>query len=95
MNKVEALELLESHLQAWRQRPYAELAATIGTQACSELAGPSGAKYQVEVEAFWDARPGGDIRVLGAIDDGGFHAFLPLTSDFILAPDGHFVGEGS
>ena len=95
MNKVEALALLEAHLQAWRKRPYAELAAAIGNQACTELAGASGAKYQVEVEAFWDARRGGNIHVLGSIDDGGIRAFMPLTSDFILAPDGHFVGEGS
>ena len=86
--------MLETHLTSWRQRSHSELASLIGSQACIELVGPSGATYQVEVEALWDARPGGNIRVLGAIDDGGFRAFVPLTSDFILAPDGHFVGEG-
>ena len=28
-----------------------------------------------------------------AIDDGGLRAFAPLSDDFIMAPDGSFVGE--
>jgi hypothetical protein len=95
MDKAEALALLGAHLQAWRQRSYAELTALIGSQGCTELVGASGATYYVEVQPFWDAKPGGDIRVIGAIDDGGFRTFVPLTVDFILAPDGHFVGNGS
>jgi hypothetical protein len=31
--------------------------------------------------------------VLASIDDGGWSAFIPLTDDFIIAPDGSFVGE--
>jgi hypothetical protein len=95
MANVEALALLESHLLAWRQRSHTELASLIGRQACAELVGPSGTTYQLEVEAHWDARPGGNIRVIGAIDDGGTRSFVPLTADFLLAPDGHFVGEGT
>ena len=41
----------------------------------------------------WDAHPNGNVRVSAGIDDGGLRAFLPLTSDFIKAPDGSFVGE--
>jgi len=34
------------------------------------------------------------LRVLGAIDDGrGFRANVPLTDDFLVAPDGSSVGE--
>jgi hypothetical protein len=33
------------------------------------------------------------VHVLGAIDDGGLRAFVPLCDDFIMAPDGSFVGE--
>jgi hypothetical protein len=94
MDKTEALALLEGHLNSWRNRPYSELASLIGSQTCSELVGASGAVYQVEVEAFWDAKRGGNIRVLAAIDDGGIRALKPLSSDFIMAPDGRFVGEG-
>jgi hypothetical protein len=41
----------------------------------------------------WDDRTGGDLRVIGSIDDGGWRAFRPLSSDFIVRPDGTFVGE--
>lgn len=49
--------------------------------------------YQLESEVLWDGNAGGDIRVLVAVDGGGVSAFKPLTGDFILAPDGSFVGE--
>lgn len=55
--------------------------------------GHPGALYQFEVEAFWDAAAGGNIRVAGMIHDGGWSAFSPITTDFIKAPDGSFVGE--
>jgi hypothetical protein len=30
---------------------------------------------------------------MGSIDDGGLSAFSPLTDDFIITPDGGFIGE--
>jgi hypothetical protein len=36
----------------------------------------------------------GVVRVVGCIDDGHLpSAFRPLTDDFIMTPDGSFVGE--
>jgi hypothetical protein len=93
MDKAEAIVLLEGKLREYRARRYAELEALIGTIDAGELLGPSGVSYQFEIEAFWDALPNGSIRVSGAIDDGGIRAFMPLTSDFIVAPDDTFVGE--
>lgn len=57
------------------------------------MTGPSGTVYQIEIEAFWDGRPGGEIRMMGSIDDGGLRALMPLTDDFIIRPDGTCVGE--
>ena len=45
--------------------------------------------YQVEIQAVWDDRPGGDIRVLFSIDDGGWRAYFPVGSDIILSKDRH------
>ncbi|MEA3510923.1 MAG: hypothetical protein U9R51_05755 [Actinomycetota bacterium] len=45
------------------------------------------------MQAFWDSRQPGDLRVIVAIDDGGWRALSPLSADFIIAADGHFVGE--
>lgn len=54
----------------------------------------SGVQVQVEVQAFWDTpRQPGNLRVIIAIDDGGWRSFRPLSTDFIIASDGSFVGE--
>ena len=52
-----------------------------------------GTKCCVEISAFWDDKPDGDIRVTFAIDDGGLRALMPIGTDFIIGPDGTFVGE--
>jgi hypothetical protein len=58
-----------------------------------EVRGKSGAVYQVQTQAVWDGGADGDLRIMVAVDDGGWRAFLPLSEDFIVAPDGSFVGE--
>jgi hypothetical protein len=58
-----------------------------------EERGATGTIYQVQTQAFWDSRKDGDLRIIVAVDDGGWRAFVPLSEDFILAPDGSFVGE--
>ncbi len=78
-------------LRQYRDRAYADLLGLLKTPQNTELVGASGTKYQVQVQAFWDLKP--YVRVRGAIDDGGWRAFMPLVEDFIRAPDGAFVGE--
>jgi hypothetical protein len=95
MDKREASDLLRQALTPCRAFPYSDLVARIGDSVHSEVAGVAGTQYQVEIQFFWDDRPGGDIRVMGSIDDGGWSAFLPLCDSFIMAPDGRFVGEAS
>ena len=72
---------------------YQELQRLLREQDRLDVCGPSGVSYQLEVEAVWDDRPGGNLRVFGHIDDRGLRAVAPLTEDFIMAPDGSFVGE--
>jgi len=93
MDNQEAIVLLRDHLELYRRRAYRDLVALLGQPQIAELEGANGVKYQVEVEVHWDVRPGDAVRVIGSIDDGGWRAFKPLTADFILAPDGTFVGE--
>ena len=93
MNHQEAKALLEDHLQDYRCRSYEDLVKLRDCPSVTELVGSSGTKYQVEVTVLWDDRPGGNLRVLGAIDDGGWRAFKPLCDDFILTPSGVFKGE--
>lgn len=49
----------------------------------TEVRGPDGICYQIEVQFFWDSKPGQDIRVMVAVDDGGWRACVPLTRDDI------------
>jgi len=93
MDSGEAAAVLRGCLDDYRQRPYSELVGLRGRPQTAELRGASGRSYQVEVEVHWDGRPGGAVRVLGSIDDGGVRSLRPISQDFILAPDGTFVGE--
>ena len=93
MDKTEAAALLAFHLADYRRRSYAELRTLVGAApAPIELVAASGARYQIEVQVFWDDAPGGALRVLGGIHDGGWRAFAPLCDDFLVSPDGRFVG---
>ena len=94
MDKSEAAEILQDHVSQYRAKPYAELKCLIGDVQVHDAVGASGAEYTLEFDVLWDSNTDGDIRVIGAIDDGTFpSAFSPLSDDFILSPDGRFVGE--
>ncbi len=92
MDKVEARVLLEEFLDDLKSRSREDLVGLIANPICIEKKGQSGATYQIEYEAFWDAAPGGDLRVLAAIDDGRFlSALKPLTAGFLVSPQGKVV----
>jgi hypothetical protein len=95
MDKQEARSIAREQLAPYRRRPYADLVSMIGKVVHSEVTAPSGTRYQFEIQAFWDDKPNGDVRVMCSIDDMGWRAFFPLSDDFIMAPDGTFVGGGS
>lgn len=93
MNKEEAKKIVAAELKTYRAKPYEELAKLIDAPICYEKVGASGPTYQIEIEAFWDDKPNGDIRIVGSVDDGGWRAFAPLTYDFIKSPTGEFIDE--
>ena len=91
MDRKEAHELLRQQLDRHRARSHRELQSLIAEPEVVELVGPSGTRFCIEVLAVWDSQVGGDIRVIGSIDDGGWRAFKPLSDDFIMRPDGTLV----
>ena len=93
MDTTEAGNVLRAKLAEYRKLSYEELTAKIGEIECFEIVGPSGTEYQIEVQFFWDDKTNSTIRVGGGIDDGGLRAFMPLCDDFLMDPDGRFVGE--
>jgi hypothetical protein len=74
-------------LASWRRRRYNDLVSSIGQCEHSTVPGPSGSEYQIQVEVHWNDQPGGHLRVLGAVDDGGLRALNPITHDFLVAPE--------
>ena len=93
MNKAEAKSLLSQELSRYRELPYAELFSLIDHSETVERTAPSGVTYQLEMQVFVDDISRQTLHVLGSIDDGGWRALSPLSDDFILAPDGSFVGD--
>ena len=96
MNTEEAQDILSLEVVAIRSKSYEVLATLIGSPLNFEKKGPSGAAYQIEIQAFWDnpRSSDGNLRVIASIDDGKFpSAFIPSSADFIMRPDGNFVGE--
>ena len=94
MKNEEAAAVLEQELATYRDETYADLVLRLpGEPITCERMAPTGTKYQIEVQFFWDDQPGGNVRILGSIDDFGLRAFVPLNRSFIKAPDGSFVGE--
>lgn len=93
LDEREARGALARHLAGYRARPYAELAALVARQPDPvEVTGATGARYQLEVIAVWDAGEGGDVRIIGSVDDGGWRAWRPLSDDFVMRPDGSILG---
>ena len=91
MNKVEAEQVLREVMDEYKGMSYPELLDLIRSPLAFERLGPGRCEYQIEIQVFWDdpRKEGGDLRVLGSIDDGRFpYAFVPMTADFIMKPDG-------
>jgi hypothetical protein len=96
LNKTEARDILTTELEKYRNWPYEQLRALVDVPKRSfEVTGTSGTRYYIDIYAHWDAKPDGDVRVFGCIDDGGWRAYMPMSDSFIKAPDEWFIGEDS
>jgi hypothetical protein len=92
MDKTEARLVLEEFLRDLMHKSYEELQKFISNPICLERQGKSGTVYQIEYEAVWDYEPGGDLRIIASIDDGGFlRALRPVTAGFLVAPSGETI----
>jgi hypothetical protein len=91
----EARQLMYLEEARLRQLSYDEL-QRLETPIVKELVAESGNTYEIEIETIWDDRRKKNVRVLLHIEPWwGWGWLIPrkLTIDFIMAPDGSFVGE--
>ena len=96
MDKEEAQSILNEIVNDYRAMNRASLMEFLRSPLVFQKVGPSGVEYQIEVQAFWDdpRKTDDNLRVMVSIDDGRFpHAFLPMTTDFIIKPDGSLLDE--
>ena len=93
MDTGAARKVLNKWLAKLRAVPYRELAARVDTVTTDEEARDSERSWQLEVQVLWDDEPGGNVRVVVSIDDGGLRAFVPVSESFVKAPSGEFIGE--
>jgi hypothetical protein len=94
MNRNEAKAILNIEFEKLALLSYRELVACLlDRRERFDVIGSSGARYHVALEASWDDLPQANLRVVGAIDDGGWRRVLPLTRVGIRAPDGSLVGR--
>ena len=97
MAHSEARTLLAAEIAKYRRWPFSDLAAMVGAidHPGFDVVGESGAKYWLEIEAFWDGFDASSnvIRLRGAICGGGIDYQVPICDDFLKAADGSFVDE--
>ena len=93
MNRDTARALLDEELMRLRAFSFVDFLKALDVTSIKRVKGRDGNTYQVEWQAFWDGKKGGNIRVLVSVDDGGLSAFIPMSGAFIISPDGSFVGE--
>jgi hypothetical protein len=95
VNQEEATRVLDGVVAELRRETHKTLVARYLDESDGRtVVAESGVEYQVEVQGLWDdPRQEGNLRVIISIDDGGWRAFNPLATSFIVASDGSFVGE--
>jgi hypothetical protein len=93
MEHTIARKLLKEELESLKTRPFSFFAQSVNRTTHKKIIGQDGAHYQIEIEVFWDNRRGGDIRVIGSVDDGHSRAAAPLKEDFVISPSGTLVAK--
>jgi len=93
MDTVAAQKVLNEWLMKLRAVPYRELVSRVDSVTTDEVARDSARSWQLEIQVLWDDEPGGNVRVMVSVDDGGLRPFVPMTESFVKSPSDKFVGE--
>lgn len=86
MDRKEASILLSEALAMEVSKGYRTLVPRVGTSVSTKITSLTGREYDVKIVVAWDDEPGGDLRVIGNIDAGGFRAFFPVSDSVLVEP---------
>jgi len=92
MDKEGALNFAELQLKDMSSKSYSEISELIDTSVSKMHELDNENYYQTQVQVFWDdPKEKKNIRVSCSIDGCGISAYRPLTTDFIITPEGTFL----
>lgn len=91
MDRKLAARIANQCLEDAMMRPYAELALLQEQPESFRAVGTDGKSYNLKMYSHLDSTHGTALRVVIAIDDGGWSAFVPVTVDFIMESDGSIL----
>ncbi|SIM82482.1 hypothetical protein SAMN04489832_2320 [Micromonospora cremea] len=89
LDKETAARMAEERLAEWRRLSYGEWRVMLEDKELRQVVGEDGKRYSVACYALDDGD--GRVRMVVAVDDGGWSAFVPLVRHEIMNPDGTFV----
>lgn len=95
MEKKAIEEIIAKEMADLRMQSYESLRKDfLDNPQAKEMTGSDGKQYEVEVEAFWDDRPGGNLRVFVLVSGSSlWRTIKPYGDTFIISPAGEFIGE--
>ena len=93
MDNSLARVIAEEELVAYRNMSYDSIRRKIGYPESFERVSDLGEPYQIEIDFFYDNHKEGNIRVVAAVSFNFWTDFSPVSSDFIIAQTGDFIGE--
>jgi hypothetical protein len=89
----EVATLAKQEIERLRTHSYSELQKYLGSHVEVRTA-DSGRQYEVDIQAVWDDKRARTLRVLVFVNEVGRVPFIDSADeDFIMAPDGSFIGE--
>lgn len=96
-------KFVKSLVKEFREEGYSKALGVLEKPLCLERTGSNGEDYQINIGAFYDDKQERHIRVTFEIFNDAHKKFwqrllgpidTPIQSeDYIIAPDGSFVGE--